>query len=140
MYICVNGDIIQFQNQTRSQCDFWECKPTDGVFITSWASYYLHNIENPETIEKDDIDFSKIKGNLLLSSRKQGDTFYIRRRGITKTLKKLFCEMKIPVENRNSIAVLHDGKNVVWVDGLGTDGRYAADKQATKIIRIKKEG
>ena len=43
-----------------------------------------------------------------MSSRKESDRFYSHVRGVTKTLKKLFNEMKIPEEKRDELLVLTD--------------------------------
>jgi tRNA(Ile)-lysidine synthetase-like protein len=68
------------------------------------------------------IDADKIVGRLRMSSRCEGDTFYSKKRNNTKTLKKLFNEAKIPSCERNNVAILRDDKNIIWIDGFGTDG------------------
>ncbi len=139
LYICVNSDIISFQRFVKTGDDTWESELSNGFFLTPYGKFSLEIIENPEKITKDDIDLSKIVGKLILSSRKQGDCFFSKKRANTKTLKKLFCEMKIPLEKRNSIAVLRDEKGVIWVEGIGTDGRYTPESK-DRVLRIKKEG
>ena len=51
--------------------------------------------------------------------RRAGDTFTDPRRGVTKTLKKLFNELKIPREKRGSIRVVAAGSTVLWIEGIG---------------------
>lgn len=139
LYICVNSDIIFFQQKTDVRNDIWESEFSDGYFVTPYGRFSLKTIENPDEITKDDIDPSEIEGKLVLSARREGDCFFSRKRKNTKTLKKLFCELKIPVDKRNAVAVLRDEKGVVWVEGIGTDGKYLPEKK-DKVLRIKKEG
>ena len=88
----------------------------------------------------DVIDCSKIKGELYLSSRKAGDTFTFENRGLTKSLKKLFNEKKIPICERNRIAILRDGGNIVWVEGVGVNSPYIPKDGTKEFLLIKKEG
>ena len=55
--------------------------------------------------------------------RRAGDTFTDPRRGVTKTLKKLFNELKIPRELRDSLPVIADGGTVLWIQGIGTSAQ-----------------
>ena len=63
-------------------------------------------------------------------------------RGVTKTLKKLLNEAKIPPERRNSLAVLADEAGVLWVEGFGCDVRAAVPNALQKehYITIGIEG
>ena len=47
--------------------------------------------------------------------------------------------MKIPLSKRNEIAVLRDGENIVWVEGIGTDGNYLPDENSKNVFSIKKD-
>lgn len=82
------------------------------------------------------IDCDKIVGNLFLRSRNSGDSFTFYKRKVTKTLKKIFNEMEIPVEKRNSIPVLCDDAGVVWVYLLGVNERCRADDNTDNIIYV----
>ena len=77
---------------------------------------------------------------MYLSSRKTGDTFNFEKRKVTKSLKKLFNEKKIPLSERNRIAVLHDGESVVWVEGIGVNSPYIPNDSSKEFLIIKKEG
>lgn len=82
------------------------------------------------------IDCDKICNTAVLRSRREGDRFNLRKRNVTKSLKKLFNEEKIPPEKRNSLAVLSDGENVVWVESFGVSGRYAVNKNTKNAVEI----
>ena len=65
--------------------------------------------------------------NTFLRHRRAGDTFTDPRRGVTKTLKKLFNELKIPREKRDDIMLVADGSTVLWIEGIGTAAQAKAD-------------
>lgn len=56
----------------------------------------------------------------VVRRRRAGDTFTDPRRGVTKTLKKLFNELKIPREKRDSLTLIAEGSTVLWIEGIGT--------------------
>lgn len=60
-----------------------------------------------------------IHGGIVLRNRRSGDIFKPLGRNCTKTVKKLFTELKIPVEERDKRLVLADGSNVLWLEGVG---------------------
>ncbi len=136
LYLCVSGDIISFCNPESTNCT-WKALFENGAAHTSFGSFVLLN----DGINgKDSFDADKIKNELFLSSRLEGDKFTFSKRGVTKSLKKLFNELKIPCGKRNEIAVLHDGENVVWIEDIGVNAMYIPDKNSQKIITIKKDG
>ena len=59
--------------------------------------------------------------------RKAGDTFTDARRGVTKSLKKLMNELKIPREIRDTVPVIADGSTVLWLQGYGTSAQARVD-------------
>ena len=83
------------------------------------------------------IDFDKINGKLSLRSRECGDKITLRKRNVTKSLKKLFCEENIPLELRDSIPVLCDESGVVWVYGFGVNKRCEVTSNSDNIISVR---
>ena len=80
------------------------------------------------------IDCDKIVGNLWLRARAEGDKFTFADRKVTKSLKKLFNELAIPVEERDKIPVLCDDMGVVWIYSIGTDSRCRITDYSSNII------
>ncbi len=73
----------------------------------------------------------------ILRNRLAGDTIKLYKRGITKSIKKLMNEMKIPEEKRDKLLVLADGNEVFWVQGIGVSEKAAVretDKECLKIV------
>ena len=62
--------------------------------------------------------------------RRAGDTFTFARRGVTKSVKKLMIEMKLPREVRDTVPLIADGSTVLWLEGIGTSAQ--ANKAITR--------
>lgn len=82
------------------------------------------------------LDYGKICGNLVLRKRQEGDKITLPIRKVTKSLKKLFNEMKISPEERDNIFVLADDKSVVWVEKIGVDARVVPGNDTKKYVNI----
>lgn len=82
-------------------------------------------------------DCDKIVGNVTVKSRNPGDTIRPAGRNCTKTLKKLFNELKIPQEERESVAVIYDDAGVIGVAGYCADERVSVDDTTKNILSIK---
>lgn len=79
------------------------------------------------------IDCDKICGKVWLRTRAEGDSIKLKGRG-TKSLKKLYNEMKIPKAARENLPVAVDEEGVVWVYGAGVSERVKIDKTSKKIL------
>ena len=63
------------------------------------------------------IDFDKIKSRkLYASSRNYGDTIFYG--GLTRKVKKLFSDKKIPESKRKTIPLIHSGEDIIWIPGF----------------------
>ncbi len=82
------------------------------------------------------IDCDKIIGSLTIRTRRSGDEFTLGRRNITKTVKKLFNELNVSVEERDLIPLLCDDAGVVWITGVGVARRCRPDKNSTNIYLV----
>lgn len=81
-----------------------------------------------------------ISSDTALRHRRAGDTFTDARRGVTKTLKKLMNELKIPRERRDSYPVIANGSVVLWMRGCGVSAQARVDlSRDGDIIFIKGE-
>ncbi len=136
VYASVKRGVLTFA-ATEKIPDFWEAVFEDKKAVSPYGVY---------TVSEADFDVcgafdgDKIKGELTLSPRKEGDRFTFRKRNVTKSLKKLFNELKIPPEERNRLAVLRDGENIIWIEGVGVNSPYIPDENSKIIFRIKKDG
>ncbi|MDR2074564.1 MAG: tRNA lysidine(34) synthetase TilS [Oscillospiraceae bacterium] len=101
-----------------------------------------------EIISKDDFfhtkkdfvavfDFERGTNGFVLRNRLAGDIFSPPGRKVTKKLKKFLNEVKIPVEQRDSLALLACGGEVVWVEGIGVSQKYVISEHTTSFGIIK---
>ena len=101
----------------------------DNVFFENTKK--IHNL-----LLKNIIDCDKIVGELQLRTRQTGDEIRLKNKNGTKTLKKLFCEYKIPLEERENLPVLSDDIGVVWVHKIGVSERCASDENSKQVYKI----
>ncbi|MCI9273797.1 MAG: tRNA lysidine(34) synthetase TilS [Clostridiales bacterium] len=82
------------------------------------------------------LDYATITDSILLRNRRPGDRFCQAGRGVTKSLKKLFNEAKLPAEQRNSLCLAANGSQIIWLEGFGAAQGCAvtADTQAVLLI------
>ena len=74
---------------------------------------------------------------LLLRNRLSGDYINLSRRGVTKSLKKLMNELKIPEEKRDKLLVLADGNCVHWIEGIALSNESVVSPNAKECIKIQ---
>ncbi|MBR2315746.1 MAG: tRNA lysidine(34) synthetase TilS [Clostridia bacterium] len=82
------------------------------------------------------VDYDKICGDVVIRSRMEGDKITLPSRNVTKSLKKLFTENKIPAEERNRIPVIADKEKVIWVWGVGYNKACSVDSKTKRILKI----
>ncbi len=99
-----------------------------------------YDIKDLQNLNKDMldnlIDCDKISNTLILRSRKDGDKFTFSKRRVTKTVKKLFNEDKIPPEVRNRMVILDSDGEVVWLRGYGTNKKFRIGADTKKAIKL----
>ena len=145
-----DGYLMFYKPKARNVAVHTETVPVNVGEKTSFMSqnFIIREIsaEEQEFLKKIDknylnncIDCDTIKNNLFLRTRKTGDTFTFFNRKVTKTVKKIFIEDKIPQKFRDSTAILADENgNVVWLDGYGTNAPYRPGKDTKNILLIEK--
>ncbi len=78
-------------------------------------------------------DYDKIIGTVKIRGRMPGDKISPAGRGCTKTLKKLFNELKIPQELRESIGIVTDEQGVIGVIGYCVAQRVSLSASTQNI-------
>jgi len=80
-----------------------------------------------------------ICGKIFVSSRCEGDKIRLAGRNCTKSLKKLFSEAKMELNERKSCPIIYDEAGPIGVPGFGTAQRCAAGAGDNCIaVKIKK--
>lgn len=102
---------------------------------------YEVKLEKQEKINnlllKNAFDYDKIVGDAIVRTRCEGDKIRLANRGITKSLKKIFCEEKVPNELRERLPVIADDKGIIWVYGVGISERVKVDDNTKNVIVVK---
>ncbi len=112
---------------------------------TPYGTYRVHVCkadERQKTDRRHWIDPNNAHSPLVLRSRLPGHVFHSQVRKQSKLLKKLFNEMKLPPDARCSTALLacnNDAKSVIWVENVGADAAFQADKTTDPVWIICKE-
>ncbi len=116
----------------------FELKFTDGVITQKQFTVNLSEIENVNNLfSNNEIDCDKIVGKLVVRTRSEGDKIRLFGNGYTKTLKKLYTEYKIPLDERENLPVISDDNGVVWVHKIGVSARCAVTDATKRIIKIE---
>lgn len=87
--------------------------------------------------EKITIDKDKIKGRLLVRTRKPGDRFSPLNMKGTKKLKDFLIDLKIPVHLRDEVLLLCDEEQIIWVVGYRLSDLYKVDNRTQNKISFK---
>ena len=82
------------------------------------------------------IDYDKICGNVVARTRKDGDEISFLSRGITKSLRKIQNENKIPPEMRNIMPVIADDNGLILAWKCGIDKRTCLNSDTKNILKI----
>ena len=133
-----------FKNDNNKECEKQEPKILECEnFSVNFGGYTVKGEYFSKTSQKINdllldnlIDCDTINGNLILRTRNEGDKITLRKRKVTKTLKKLFIEENIPKEKRDLIPVISDDNGVVWVSGFGVNKNNAVKEDTKNILSI----
>lgn len=83
------------------------------------------------------LDYDKITLAVHIRQKKDGDKISLYNRNGTKTLKKLFNEAKIPIEQRSRLFVLCDNDEIVWLEHFGCSKKVSVDNKTKNILFFK---
>lgn len=146
-YICVKDGFIFIRKKALPDCKNNDvCIPLiigdnlfNGSVVTAEKISDKDFIKNSEFLLENAIDCDKINGQIFLRTRREGDEIFLFKRKVTKTLKKLFCEMKLLPEERNTVPVLCDSEKVLWVQGVGVSGTCRVTKETKNILYLRRK-
>ncbi len=96
-----------------------------------------NKLENKKNIYA--LDFEKVPPGSVFRNRRPGDKFTFKERKITKSIKKIFNEVKIPPEDRENIPILANENTVVWTHKIGVSKNFIPNSETKKVAIIKLE-
>ncbi len=118
--------------------------PKSNMCLLSQQNCHLKNTKNHINIYKKEtlafISSDKIVGNLYMRSRREGDKLLIN--GMHKSIKKLMCDKKIPLELRDCLPIvcdssLPDENSVVFVPFLGVKDGMSSQINEKNAVSIE---
>ncbi len=137
--VLVSFSYIEF-SKNQNIFDYFECMANPDSKITfrnSQVTLSLTddlNIDQPNTLY---IDYDKIKGNLILRSRLEGDKFVPYGMTGSKKLKQYLCELKIPPHKRDEVPILCDDEGIVAVIPYCIADKYKISESTTQALKIQ---
>ena len=111
------------------------------VFIEEINKKIIINHDGNNKISKNNnsisIDSDKVKGQLKVRNRKNGDKFQPLGMKGNKKVKDYFIDKKIPVRLRDKIPLICDDENIIWIVGYRMNHNYRITDKTQNIIKIK---
>ena len=121
---------LELENDKDNMAEFLDC----NIKLTTVDASSIKDMK--KDIYKVYIDKDKVKQKLVLRNRLEGDVFSpIGLKG-SKKLKDYFIDEKIPKEERDSIYLIADGKEIVWVIGRRLSEKYKITEYTKEAIMI----
>lgn len=85
-------------------------------------------------------DYDIIKNSLIMRTRREGDFLTITADGKKQTIKKFFINQKIPSEERDTVPLIADGDEIVWIVGYRQNQAYQITEKTKHIVEIEVYG
>lgn len=151
IHVSVEGELffITRGKHTKQEKNFWrtpfampQILTEDGrtVIITVVSKKeYQNQRKINNLLFNNAIDYDTITNNMFFRNRREGDSFTPAGRGVTKSLKKLLNEAKIPPSLRNDILLLESDGQIIWMEGFGASQSscVTSNTQNIALISIK---
>lgn len=130
--VCKQG-ILRIVNVADTDCDF-EQKLSECKNLHYISNEEIKNIN--KKLLNDYINCDMITDSTVIRNRREGDTFTLYERGVSKSLKKLLNELKIPSEKRSCLKVVANDNVVLWLEGFGTSKHGRVNKNCDRAVKI----
>lgn len=82
-------------------------------------------------------DYDKVRSQLILRNRQEGDYFIMDQAGRRKLLRRYFIDSRIPADRRDEIPLLADGSHIMWILGGRISEAYKVEKDTKRILRVQ---
>lgn len=85
-------------------------------------------------------DYDKIKNDLLIRNRRDGDYFVIDEAGRRKKLNQFFIDKKVPERIRDYVPLLAEESHVLWIVGQRISSWYKVTDDTRRILKVNYGG
>lgn len=147
--VCENiyGDIVLSlkQNDERTNKNISisidkESIPEEIEFKNYIVKFNVVDVEREVEFSKEDLikffDYDKIKKEILIRNRKDGDKIIPLGMKGSKKVKDIFIDLKIPREDREGIPLVCFDDKIAWIVGVKTSQEYRITRSTKKILKI----
>ncbi|MCH3971609.1 MAG: tRNA lysidine(34) synthetase TilS [Oscillospiraceae bacterium] len=110
--------------------------PDGRLFSLQVLSKTAYEKEKGKFIFSNCLNYATINTDTLVRTRRPGDSFSPAGRGITKSLKKLLNEKRVPPSLRARLAMLSRGSDILWIEGCGPSEKAKVTPQTQEIAVV----
>jgi tRNA(Ile)-lysidine synthase len=130
------GSYVMSESQRKDLDDGLEVVVGPFKFIKKIEK--ISNLQNiPQKKYTKWFDYDKIKGNIAVRTRKQGDYITVNALNQKKTLKAYFVNEKVPSMERDSIWLVAEDSHVLWVLGMRISSYYKVTGDTKSILCVE---
>lgn len=86
------------------------------------------------------LDYDKLYGSLCVRTRQAGDFMVVSRDGSRKKLSRILIDEKVPRADRDALAVVACGREVLWIAGGRMNENYKITPHTTRVLELSCEG
>lgn len=110
-----------------------------GKNFTSYGTFALTKGFKEVSIDSINIDYNKVKGNLSVRYRKDGDAFIPLGMKGAKKLKDFFIDLKVERDLRDTVPVITDEEKILWVCGYRMSDEVKITEESKNILNLRRE-
>ena len=107
----------------------------NGTFNTREFAYEK-GMKYPKEIYTKWFDCDRIRANIVIRTRQEGDYLCIDSQGNRKSIQDYFVDEKIPRHLRDEVPLVCDGNHVMWVVGHRVSEYYKITDNTTRVLEI----
>ena len=85
---------------------------------------------------KNSFDYATMTGVFLARTRREGDRFTPVGRRVTKGLKQLFQEQRVPASQRENMVLLECGGQIVFCEGVGVAEPFRITPRTETLVAV----
>ena len=146
--VCENlyGDIIFKSNQSQNKNNnnkvlIKKEEFSNNIYFEDYEiKFQVIDNNYKEKFPKNDLiklfDYDKIKRDILIRHRKDGDKIVPLGMNGSKKIKDIFMDLKIPRDDRDEIPIVCFDDEISWVVGCKTSQKFKITKDTKKILKI----
>ncbi len=138
--ICAYGDAFYFD---RPASPGWVVCVDDKTVDLPFgrAELQIEFSENTQNVYKQDLTncfcCDTIYSALFFRNRRPGDAMTRANSDCRKSFKKLMEEQGVPAPFRADVPILTDGRQIIWIEGIGCDKQFQITEKSKCIMRIR---